>query len=397
MFETVAARPEDPIDVIARAFKVDGSPSKIDLGIGVYRDETGHCPVMRAIAEAEQRLLTRRTSKEYLTPAGNVSYCELVEPYLFGSTHKRNITSIQTPGGGPAIRVAAELIQRLSVSRRIWVPTPTWGHQLLVLRLAGLEILEYPYYDTGEKNLVFSQMLDTLEKESRAGDAVLLHGCCHNPTGADLTASQWQELVSLFQKKELIPFIDIAYQGLARGLEEDSLGVRLFSEALPEVLVASTSSKSFGIYRERAGMISLVSDLKGDKLNSLRKEMLEISRGLYFMPADHGAAMVVEVLGDAELTHIWKEELDTARLRIAEMRELLSNGLNALSGTQDYTYIKNQFGMFSLLPLDLEQIARLSQEYSVYLIPDGRANLAGLSPKSIPHVVQAIHAVRYDK
>ena len=293
--------------------------------------------------------------------------------------------------------MAAELIQRLSVSRRIWVPTPTWGHQLLVLRLAGLEILGYPYYDTGENKLMFSQMLEALENDSQPGDAVLLHGCCHNPTGADLTASQWQELVTLFQKKELIPFIDIAYQGLARGLEEDSLGVRLFSDALPEVLVASTSSKSFAIYRERAGMISLVSDLKGDKVTSLRKEMLEISRGLYFMPADHGAAMVVEVLEDAELTRIWKEELEAARLRIVEMRELFSNGLNALSGSQDYSYIKNQFGMFSLLPLNLEQIGRLSREYSVYLIPDGRANLAGLSHKSMAHVVQAIHAVTHDK
>mgnify|MGYP001947171537 CR=1 FL=1 len=244
---------------------------------------------------------------------------------------------------------------------------------------------------------MFSQMLEALENDSQPGDAVLLHGCCHNPTGADLTASQWQELVTLFQKKELIPFIDIAYQGLARGLEEDSLGVRLFSDALPEVLVASTSSKSFAIYRERAGMISLVSDLKGDKVTSLRKEMLEISRGLYFMPADHGAAMVVEVLEDAELTRIWKEELEAARLRIVEMRELFSNGLNALSGSQDYSYIKNQFGMFSLLPLNLEQIGRLSREYSVYLIPDGRANLAGLSHKSMAHVVQAIHAVTHDK
>lgn len=320
-----------------------------------------------------------------------------MEPYLFGTTPNRTITSIQTPGGGPAIRVAAELIQRLSVSRRIWVPTPTWGHQLLVLNVAGLEILEYPYYDTGENKLVFSQMLEALENNTQPGDAVLLHGCCHNPTGADLNPSQWQALVTVFQKKELIPFIDIAYQGLARGLEADSLGVRLFSESLPEVLVASTSSKSFGIYRERAGMISLVSDLKGDKVTSLRKEMLEISRGLYFMPADHGAAMVVEVLEDAELTRIWKEELEAARLRIVEMRELFSNALNELSGSQDYSYIKHQFGMFSLLPLNLEQIDRLSREYSVYLIPDGRANLAGLSQKSMAHVVQAIHAVTSDK
>ncbi len=393
MFEKVQSKPEDPIDVIARKFKADTNPKKIDLGIGVYRNESGQSPLMKAVAEAEQRLVARCQSKEYLTPAGNLRYCELMEPYLFGSDHNRSITSIQTPGGGPAIRIAAELVNRLTTQKKMWVPSPTWSHQLLVFNAANLHVSEYQYYSFAEHKILFSEMIDTLENNAEAGDAILFHGCCHNPTGADLNESQWETLADLCERKGLIPFIDIAYQGFGRGMEKDNFGIRAMAAKVPEMIVASTSSKSFGIYRERAGAISLVSDLQSDKLINLRKEMLEVSRGLYFMSADHGAAVVVEILEDQRLTRVWRKELEEARVRIATMRDLLSDELDALFGSDRFFYIKLQFGMFSLLPLNAQQIQRLNDEYSVYLIPDGRANLAGLSETSIFHVAKAIHAV----
>ncbi len=393
MFEKVQSKPEDPIDVIARKFKADTNPKKIDLGVGVYRDDSGQSPLMKAVAEAEQRLVARCQSKEYLTPAGNLRYCELMEPYLFGSDHNRSITSIQTPGGGPAIRIAAELVNRLTTQKKMWVPSPTWSHQILVFNAANLHVSEYPYYSFAEHKILFSEMINTLEKKAEAGDAILLHGCCHNPTGADFDESQWETMANLCERRELIPFIDIAYQGFGRGMEKDNFGIRAMAAKVPEMIVASTSSKSFGIYRERAGAISLVSDLQSDKLTNLRKEMLEVSRGLYFMSADHGAAVVVEILDDQRLTRVWRKELEEARVRIADMRDLLSDELDALFGSDRFFYIKQQFGMFSLLPLNAQQIQRLNDEYSVYLIPDGRVNLAGLSETSIFHVAKAIHAV----
>lgn len=393
MFEKVQSKPEDPIDVIARKFKADTNPKKIDLGIGVYRNEAGNSPLMTAVADAEQRLVARRQSKEYLTPAGNLRYCELMEPYIFGDDHNRSITSIQTPGGGPAIRIAAELVNRLTTQKKMWVPSPTWSHQLLVFEAASLQVSEYPYYSFKDHEILFSEMIDTLESEAEAGDAILFHGCCHNPTGADLNESQWEALAELCKRKGLIPFIDMAYQGFGRGMEKDNFGIRAMAAKVPEMLVASTSSKSFGIYRERAGSLSLVSDLKGSQLIDLRKEMLEVSRGLYFMPANHGAAIVVEILEDQQLTKLWRNELEEARLRIANMRDLLSDELDALFGTDQFFYIKHELGMFSMLPLNAREIQRLNDEFAVYLIPDGRINLAGLSETSIFHVAKAIHAV----
>ncbi len=393
MFENVKSRPEDPIDVISRNFKNDSNPQKIDLGIGVYRDESGKSPVMKAVALAEKRLAAKCESKEYLTPAGNQRYCELMEPFLFGTDHKRSIISIQTPGGGPAIRIAAELVKRLTAKKKMWVPAPTWSHQLLVFSATGLEIAEYPYYNFDTQSILFNEMVETLEQEAVAGDTILLHGCCHNPTGADFNEEQWQILADLCKRKAIIPFIDIAYQGFCRGMEQDNFGIRAMEAKVPEMLVASTSSKSFGIYRERAGSISLVSNLQGDQSIDLKKEMLEVSRGLYFMSANHGAAIVVEILEDEELTKIWRQELEESRLRISTLRSLLADHLNEAFDSEKFNYIRNQFGMFSLLPLTTEQIEGLSSNFSVFLIPDGRINLAGLSEKSIPYVAKAIYSV----
>ena len=392
MFEYVDSKPEDPIDVIARSFKSDGNCQKVDLGVGVYRDENGVSAIMRAVVEAEKRVVERASSKEYLTPAGNLRYCELMEPLLFGAGHGRRLESLQTPGGGPALRAAAEIIKRLSPAGRIWVPNPTWHHQVMVFQHASLEVLEYAYYDRAKNVMQFEQMLSDLSR-AEPGDVVLLHGCCHNPTGADLSEGQWQEVNALLNQNRLIPFIDIAYQGFRRGWEEDAFGVKLLVQTVPEMLVASTSSKSFGIYRERAGMITLISDLNEEKSTQLRKEALEVTRGLYFMSADHGAAIVVEILEDPTLTSEWRTELDSIRDRINYMRQRFTNGMIALSGSDKFAYVGQQYGMFSLLPLDADQLEELKSRYSVYLIPGGRINVAGLTDRNLDHVIRGIHAV----
>jgi aspartate aminotransferase len=389
MFENVTSKPEDPIDVIARAFKADSNPDKVDLGVGVYRNEAGISPVMKAVVEAEKRVVARGNSKEYLTPAGNLRYCELMEPVIFGMDHGRRIESLQTPGGGPALRAAADLVKRLSPDGRIWIPAPTWHHQTMVFEHASLEILEYPYYDRQLNVHLFNEMMAALE-DALEGDVVLLHGCCHNPTGADLSDEQWQQLAALLERRKLIPFIDLAYQGFGRGLDEDAYGVKLLTRSIPEVIVASSSSKSFSIYRERAGMISLVSDLSQEKSSWLRKEILEVTRGLYFMSADHGAAIVVEILESPELTAIWRNELDQIRDRINSMRQQFADGIAKQSGTDQYSYISHQYGMFSLLPLDTGKLHELETEFSIYLIPGGRLNFAGLSEKSMDYVVNGI-------
>ena len=390
MFEKLSTLPEDPIDVIMEQFRQDQSINKVDLGVGVYRDENGKSPLMRAVHLAEQNLTDNAASKEYLTPAGNTEYCSLIESDLFGTEHSRTLVSVQTPGGGPALRAAADLIKRLSPSDRIWVSAPTWSHHLLVLSAAKLEVLRYPYYQVGEGDIQREAMYSKLENEARAGDVILLHACCHNPTGQDLIDEDWAELARICNKKGLIPFVDVAYQGFAEGFDQDVAGLRQLFAAVPEMIVASTSSKSFGIYRERAGMLTMVSDLETEAASTLRKQLLEVTRGLYFMAADHGAALVVEILQNTKLKTLWRAELEAARNRMVTMRVSLARLLEQRLADSQYSYIAEQHGMFSIFPLNPEQISRLRQHYSVYLIPGGRINVAGLTSNNIDYVADSL-------
>jgi aspartate aminotransferase len=390
MFENLNTLREDPIDVIMEQFRQDQNTNKVDLGVGVYRDEDGKSPLMKAVHLAEQKLTDNAASKEYLTPAGNTEYCSLVESGLFGAEHSRTLVSVQTPGGGPALRAAADLIKRLSPGGRIWVSAPTWSHHLLVLSAAKLEVLRYPYYQVGEGDIQREAMYSKLESEARAGDVILLHACCHNPTGQDLIDEDWVEFVRICNKKGLIPFVDVAYQGFAEGFDQDVAGLRQLFAAVPEMIVASTSSKSFGIYRERAGMLTMVSDLGADAAGTLRKQLLEVTRGLYFMAADHGAALVVEILRNAKLKSLWRVELEAARNRMLTMRVSLARKLEQRLADRRYSYIAEQRGMFSIFPLDPEQISRLRQQYSVYLIPGGRINVAGLTSDNIDYVAESM-------
>lgn len=390
MFEKLIALPEDPIDVIMEQFTQDRNLNKVDLGVGVYRDENGRSPVMKAVQLAEQKLTENAASKEYLTPAGNKEYCRLIENDLFGTQHSRTLVSVQTPGGGPALRAAAELIKQLSPRGRIWVSAPTWSHHLLVFSAAKLEVLTYPYYETGGWDIQREAMFLKLENEAIAGDVILLHGCCHNPTGQDMTDADWTELARICSKKGITPFVDVAYQGFATGYDQDVAGLQKLLSDVPEMIVASTSSKSFGIYRERAGMLTVVSNMGIDTVVTLRKQALEVTRGLYFMAADHGAALVVEVLQNTKLKALWREELEAARNRMLAMRVSLAKKLEQQLDDNRYSYIAGQCGMFSIFPLSPEQISRLRQNFSVYLIPGGRINVAGLTIKNLDFVAESL-------
>ena len=390
MFENLSTLPEDPIDVIMEQFRQDPNTFKVDLGVGVYRDENGKSPIMKAVHLAEQKLTEKAASKEYLTPAGNTDYCSLIENDLFGAGHSRSLVSVQTPGGGPALRAAADLVKRLSPNGRIWVSAPTWSHHLLVMSAARLEVLRYPYYQIGEGDIQREAMYSKFENEACAGDVILLHACCHNPTGQDLNGEDWTELARICNKKGLIPFVDVAYQGFAEGYEQDVAGLRQLLEAVPEMIVASTSSKSFGIYRERAGMLTMVSELEAEAASTLKEQLLEVTRGLYFMAADHGAALVVEILQNDKLKTLWHSELEAARNRMMTMRNFLARQLEKHLADSRYNYIAEQRGMFSIFPLNPEQISRLRQDCSVYLIPGGRINVAGLTSDNIDYVAEAL-------
>ena len=387
------------MDAVARlfvAFARDPNPNKIDLGIGVYREENGFSPVLESVQRAEQMVFEVQTTKEYLPPSGNAHYCRAIEKLIFGEAHKvlsnHRVQSVQTPGGGGALRAALELAKQLAPNTRIWVSAPTWRHHLLVIRAIGLQVKEFPYYDCAQNILLFDEAIASLEK-MRPRDIILIQGCCHNPTGQDLSSDQWDRLVDLVQARSAVPLIDLAYQGFGDGLEQDAYGVRRFAERVPEMFVASTSSKNFGVYRDRAGALSVL--LAPNTLNQdqLVNNVLRITRGLYFMPPDHGATVVVKILENQELRHLWKEELEGIRQRILTSRVRLSEALNLKTASKDFVYLAQQKGMFSLLPLNNVDAEVLESQWGIYMMPGHRINFAALSADKIRYLADAIASV----
>ncbi len=384
-----------PLARVYMAYGRDQNPSKADLGIGVYRDENGESPIMKSVQLAEMQLLETRKSKDYLAPDGNRRYSSLIERLLLGEDHpallEDRVRSIQTPGGGGALRAAAELIRTISPDATVWVSQPTWDHQIFVLKMAGVRVAEYPYYDRQANRLEFDRMCAAL-RHARAGDVVLLHGCCHNPTGEDLTPDQWQSLSEIFLKQNLIPYIDIAYLGFGGGLDADVIGTRMMAARQPETIIASSSSKSFGVYRDRAGALTVIGSEAGQLMNNISRQIFDIGCGLYFMPPDGGAATVAQVLDNAELRALWRRELDDMRSRIDGLRRQFRDALEAASA-MDFGFIGRQKGMFSLLPLDSEAMLQLETTSSIYMMPEGRINIAALSSGRIAPVARAIAAV----
>jgi aspartate/tyrosine/aromatic aminotransferase len=377
-----AVRSDSLLKLITLA-NADTRADKIDVGVGVYRDGQGRTPVMRAVKAAEKKLWEAQDSKSYLGMRGDAAFAELLRPILLGShAADRRIDGVQTPGGCGALRLGFQLVAKANPSARVLVGTPTWPNHVPIISGTGLEIFEYGYYDRDGRQVRFEAMLDALAS-ARAGDVVLLHGCCHNPTGADLDSEQWREVTKAIVERGLIPFVDIAYQGLGRGLEGDAAGLRGILEACDEVIVAQSCDKNFSVYRDRVGCL-FVKTGSEEATGVAMGHVLQIAREMWSMPPDHGGAVVRTVLEDPALTADWRAELDEMRARIISIRERLAAADPRLA------YIGGQMGMFSMLPLTPEQVLELRETHAIYMADSGRFNVLGMADHAIDRFVAAV-------
>ncbi|MGK7245419.1 amino acid aminotransferase [Buttiauxella agrestis] len=395
MFENITAAPANPILGLANLFRADDRPTKINLGIGVYKDETGKTPVLTSVKKAELYLLENENTKNYLGIDGIPEFGHCTQELLFGkgnalSAAKRARTA-QTPGGTGALRVAADFLAKNTTAKRVWVSNPSWPNHKSVFNSAGLEVCEYDYYDAQNHSLNFDGLVSSLQA-AQAGDVVLFHGCCHNPTGIDPTAEQWKVLAEMSQAKGWLPLFDFAYQGFARGLEEDAEGLRIFAASHQELIVASSYSKNFGLYNERVGACTLVA-ANADTVDRAFSQMKSVIRANYSNPPAHGASVVATILSNEALRTIWEQELSDMRQRIHRMRQLFVNTLQEKGADRDFSFIINQNGMFSFSGLTKEQVLRLREEFGVYAVASGRVNVAGMTPDNMAPLCEAIVAV----
>jgi aspartate aminotransferase len=395
MFESLKPAAIDPILGLMAAFREDPRDNKIDLGVGVYQDDRGRTPVMDAVKRAESKLMELEQTKSYQGIAGDAEYNSRMLALMFGDDHSilssGRIKTLQAPGGSGALRVGAEVVKRARPEAKLWVGVPTWPNHIPLLGSAGFEIEEYPYYDMESRQINADLMMETLRKVP-AGDVVLLHGCCHNPTGADLTNAQWDEITEIALERGFIPFIDTAYQGLGDGLEEDAYGMRTMAAKLPEMLIASSCSKNFGLYRERTGSITFITQTS-EQATIVAAQAMSVARQIYSMPPAHGALLVSLILGDEELCSDWKAELEEVRLRIKSMRTLLADSIQDNAQGMDFSHIKRQNGMFSFLGVKPEHLVRLREEFGIYIVSSTRINLAGINSSNINYLSESIQEV----
>ena len=395
MFESIPVAPADPILGLLDVFRADDRPGKINLGIGVYKDETGNTPVLISVKNAEALLLENETSKNYLGIDGLAAFAAGTQRLLFGADSAlladARARSAQTPGGTGALRVAADFLAHNTAVRRVWVSNPSWPNHKNVFSAAGLEVCDYAYYDAVTHTLDFAAMLASLS-EARAGDVVLFHGCCHNPTGIDPSLQQWRELAALSARQGWLPLFDFAYQGFAHGLEDDAAGLRIFCEAHQELIVCSSYSKNFGLYNERVGACTLIApdSAVADRAFSQLKAII---RANYSNPPAHGAAVVATILADDVLRAMWEQELSGMRERIQRMRQLFVNTLLDKGARQDFSFINRQNGMFSFSGLNQEQVLKLRDQSGIYFVNSGRINVAGMTPDNMAPLCEAIVAV----
>lgn len=395
MFNKLKTLPPDAIIGIMALFRADQSPKKVDLSVGVYQDDSGRTPVLDCVKQAERQLLEAQETKSYVAIAGNAGYNEGVERLLFGEDHPAledgRIATVQAPGGSGALAVAGHLIDRARSGARLYLSDPSWPNHLPLFELAGLKLEHYPYYDYRNHRVDFEAMVNAVES-MHSGDVLLLHGCCHNPCGHDLSRDQWKVIAELCERLGVVPLIDIAYQGLAEGLDEDAYGVRLMAERLPEVIVVASCSKNLGLYRERVGSCSVVAANR-EQRDIVFSNLSSVARGLYSMPPDHGAAIVDRVLHDDELRARWIEELAGMRERLNGLRSRVVEELHARDTPIDFSFIAEERGLFSFLGLTREQIVRLREEFHVYMVESGRVNIAGFNQSNISYVCDAIATV----
>lgn len=395
MFENLDLLPPDPILGLLAAYRLDPNPEKVDLGIGVYKDEKGDTPIMAAVKKAQEMYLAKETTKTYVGPAGDERFNTAIGELLFGKDHAvikdARLATIQTPGGCGAVRMAAEFIKRSNPEVTVWVSDPTWANHMPLLGDAGLRIEQYPYYDYESHCIRFEEMVSTL-KGAGSDAVVLLHGCCHNPCGADLDREQWQVISEMAVAQGFLPVVDIAYQGLGDGTAEDAFGTRLLADTVPEMIVASSCSKNFGLYRERTGSVNLIMQ-NTQQLEASQSQMLSVTRGVYSMPPAHGASIVECILNDSELSRLWSLELSQMRDRINDLRSLLAHKLQDKGMNADFNFIEAEKGMFSFLGISKEQVHRLKNEFSIYMVDSSRINVAGISHANIDYLVDSLQQV----
>ena len=392
MFETLSAAPADAILGLNESFKKDTSSNKINLGVGVFKDPTGVTPVLECVKEAERRIVAEETSKAYLPINGHAEYGSHVPKLLFGDTvDEARCATIQTPGGTGALRVAGDFICKMFPGAKIWTSDPTWANHPNVFQAAGLQVEKYGYFDAATNSLNFDAMLSDLKKVPK-GDVVLLHGCCHNPTGVDPSLDQWKQVSTVLAERGVLPLVDFAYQGFADGLEEDASGLRSLLADHEELLVCSSFSKNFGLYRERVGgLVALSKDAatRDTVLSQLKRTV----RTNYSNPPSHGASIVATVLNDGTLTKQWHQELADMRGRINGMRNLLVDRLKAAGIDRDFSFIQQQRGMFSYSGLTKAQVDQLREDHSIYIVGSGRINVAGITESNVDYLCQSIAKV----
>jgi aspartate/tyrosine/aromatic aminotransferase len=391
LFEFLQAAPADAILGLITEHENDPRPEKVDLGVGVFRTAEGETPVLDVVKLAEQRLVDTQESKAYIGTAGDPKFNAAMQDLIFSdSVDPGRIATIQAPGGSGSLRVAASLILRARPDAKVWVSDPTWANHIPLLGGAGLTLETYPYYDTDKHVIRIDEMLDTLGKAD-AGDVVLLHACCHNPSGMDPSEEEWEAIADVVQERELVPFIDMAYQGFARNLADDAFAVRHFAGRVPEMIVSGSCSKNFGLYRDRVGSLSMLAADKASR-DIVFSQINSIVRTIYSVPPDHGAVVVSTILHDPDLRAAWRVELAEMRSRLREMRVLLNEALLEKAPDHDFSHLVRATGMFCFLGISEDQVNRLKRDYGVYMVGSSRINTAGITAKNVNYLADAIAA-----
>lgn len=390
MLESLNPQPQDKILQLIAMFRDDPRDSKIDLGVGVYKDATGLTPVMRAVKSAEKTLWETEKTKTYTGLAGEPAFNAAMVGMILGGAHADRATSVATPGGTGAIRQALELIRLASPGATVWLSNPTWPNHPSIIRYLGMKMAEYRYFDAATGEVDFAGLTQDLGRVA-PGDVVLLHGCCHNPTGANPTADQWRQIVQLLKDRGAVPLVDLAYQGFGDGLEEDAFATRLIADSFPEVLIAASCSKNFGIYRERTGVLIALGD--AGRKAVVQGNLAFLNRQNYSFPPDHGARLVTMILEDQALTADWKAELEEVRQNMLSLRKQLADELRKATNSDRFDFVARHRGMFSRLGLTEDQVNRLREEAGIYMVGDSRINIAGLNARTVPILAAAIAKV----
>jgi len=395
MFEHLNTVPPDPILGLIAAYAADPNPKKIDLGIGVYRDEYGNTPILKCVVEAEKILLATQTTKTYLGPPGVAGFNQAIGEVIFGedseALRQGRIRTVQTPGGTGALRVAAELIKVAAPEAELWASDPTWANHLALFPGAGVTMHSYPYFDAENSSLRFDEMVQALQQRG-SGDMVLFHACCHNPCGVSPDPEQWQVIADIAAERGFTPVIDIAYMGFERGVDEDCLAVRLFAKQCPEVIVASSCSKNFAMYRERVGALSIVTH-DAEKAAAVESVIHNVTRKNYSMPPSHGPAVIDIILHSDELKAQWVSELNGMRNRINDLRKTMADKIIASGIKRDFSFLERQTGMFSFMGLTVEQVHRLRDEFAIYTVNSARVNVASFNESNMDYFIEALVTV----